>query len=251
MTIDHPALHHIPALRDLWKKAFGDTDSFLDDFFSVAFSPARCRCVFIEDRLAAVLYWFNCNWEGKRLAYLYAVATDEAFRGKGLCRTLMENTHAHLQSLGYEGCILVPGSKELFGMYEKMGYTTCSYIREFECAAGDPILLRQLDAPQYAALRRQYLPAGGVVQAEETLTLLQTQAAFYAGDNCLLVCSSENGKLTVSELLGDASAAPGILAALNCPEGSFRTPGKEKPFAMYHPLIDDPTAPSYFGLAMD
>jgi len=251
MTIDAPRSCHIPALRNLWKHAFGDTDDFLDVFFSLAYSPDRCRCVFMEDRLAAVLYWFNCNWEGKRLAYLYAVATDEAFRGKGLCRALMKNTHAHLQSLGYEGSILVPGSPELFNLYEKMGYKTCSYIREFTCAAGAPISLQRLTAEKYAVLRRQYLPLGGVVQEEEALALLQTQAAFYAGEYCLLVCSTEGEKTAVHELLGDESAAPGIVAALGFREGRFRVPGNEKAFAMYLSLTDDPAAAAYFGLAID
>lgn len=241
----------IPALWSLWQQAFGDTDAFLKEFYSCAFSPSRCRCVSIRGTIAAVLYWFDCDWEGKRLAYLYAVATEEIFRGKGLCRALMENTHAHLYHAGYDGCILVPGSEALFGMYEKLGYTTCSYIREFECAAGKPIPLRQLTATEYAALRREYLPTGGVVQEGEALTLLQSQAAFYAGENCLLACAPNGGKLVVSELLGDVSAAPGILATLGYCQGIFRTPGNEKPFAMYHPLTDGQSAPAYFGLALD
>ena len=251
MIIDTPRPCHIPALRGLWKQAFGDTDEFLDDFFGVAFSPNRCRCIFMGDRIAAVLYWFDCSWEDKPIAYLYAVATDTAFRGQGLCRMLMENTHSHLRQLGYQGCILVPGSRELFEMYEKLGYSACSYVREFDCAAGSPIPLRQLSAEEYAALRRQYLSDGGVVQEQETLRLLRAQASFYAGENCLLVCAVSEGKLSVSELLGDPNTAPGILAALGFSEGKFRTPGKEKPFAMYHAFTDNQAMPSYFGLAMD
>lgn len=251
MIIDAPKVHHIPVLRALWKQAFGDTDAFLDSFFTLAFSPGRCRCAMAGDAITAALYWFDCTWEGKRLAYLYAVATDKEHRGQGLCRRLMNNTHAHLKSLGYHGCILVPGSPGLFGMYEKMGYKTCSYIREFTCAADTPVSLRQLTAEEYAVLRRQYLPLGGALQEEETLALLQTQAAFYTGDRCLFVCSPEDGKLAVSELLGDESAAGGIIAALGCTEGKFRVPGKEKPFAMYRSLTDDPAMPLYFGLAMD
>ena len=136
-------------------------------------------------------------------------------------------------------------------MYEKMGYSTCSYVREFDCAAGSPIPLRQLSAEGYAALRRQYLPGGSVVQEQETLCLLRAQASFYAGENCLLVCAVSEGKLSVSELLGDPNTAPGILAALGFSEGKFRTPGKEKPFAMYHAFTDNQAMPSYFGLAMD
>lgn len=251
MIIDAPKTHHIPALRALWQQAFGDTDAFLDCFFTLAYSPDRCRCVIDGDAIAAVVYWFDCSWEGKRLAYLYAVATDKGYRKRGLCRRLMEATHAQLKTQGYHGCILVPGSPGFFEMYEKMGYKTCSYIREFTCAAGAPISLRRLTAEEYAVLRRQYLPLGGVVQEQEALVLLQAQAAFCAGENCLLACSLEGGKLTVHELLGDESAAENIVAALGCTEGKFRTPGNEKPFAMYHGLTKYLSAPAYFGLALD
>jgi len=251
MIIDAPKSHHIPALRAFWQQAFGDTDAFLDSFFALAYSADRCRCVMDGDTIAAVVYWFDCSWEEKRLAYLYAVATDKGYRKRGLCRRLMEDTHAHLYLAGYDGCILVPGSVALFGMYEKMGYTTCSYIREFECAADKPIPLRKLTSTEYAVLRRQYLPLGGVVQEQEVLALLQAQAAFCAGENCLFVYTLEGRELTVHELLGDETIAENIVAALGCTEGNFRAPGNEKPFAMYHPLTDGQSAPAYFGLAMD
>ena len=35
MTAAYPNETLIPGLRDLWKKGFGDTDEFLDLFFSV------------------------------------------------------------------------------------------------------------------------------------------------------------------------------------------------------------------------
>ena len=136
-------------------------------------------------------------------------------------------------------------------MYEKMGYTTCSQIREFSCTAGDPIALRQLTTEKYALLRREYLSKNGVLQEKESLDFLATQGQFYAGEDCLLVCSPEKESLFVSELLGNTDAAPGILATLGCPEGRFRIPGDGRPFAMYHPLTDDTATPSYFGLAMD
>ena len=42
MRIDHPTDAEISGLRQLWKEAFGDTDGFLDAFFSTGFSPERC-----------------------------------------------------------------------------------------------------------------------------------------------------------------------------------------------------------------
>ena len=76
MTITEPQPCRMPGLRALWKAAFGDSDDFLDMFYTTAYAPHRCRCMVDGDRVAAALYWFDCTCEGQKLAYLYAVATD-------------------------------------------------------------------------------------------------------------------------------------------------------------------------------
>ena len=239
----------ITDLRKLWKQAFGDTDAFLDTFFSVAYCPARSQQLTQDGRLAAMLYWFDCQCRGKKIAYIYAVATDEAYQNRGLCRQLMEKTHALLKAQGYAGAILVPGSAGLFALYEKLGYRTCSSVTVTDCAAGAPVSLRPVTAAEYAALRRALLPEGGVVQEDAALALLDATSAFYAGDGFVLTASVENSTAHIQELLGQADPA-GVVAALGAASGTVRTPGDGTPFAMYYPFTDDP-APAYFGLALD
>ena len=70
MTIDAPKTAQIPQLRQLWKEAFGDTDTFLDSFFSLAFAPERCRCITLGDTVPSALYWFDCTCRGEKWAYL-------------------------------------------------------------------------------------------------------------------------------------------------------------------------------------
>lgn len=249
MTIKYPAQSQIPALRDLWQQAFGDTEYYLDRFFETGFSFDRCRCVETDGKIAAALYWFDCSCREEKLAYLYAVATDTAFRGQGLCHRLMADTHALLKENGYAGAVLVPGSESLFRFYETMGYRTFGGIREFTAAAKEPaISLRRVDAAEYAALRRALLPQGGVVQEGATLAFLQTQAEFYTGGSILLAAVREDNHAFVPELLGDAPAE-NILVALGAKTGTFRTPG-DTPFAMYLPLTST-EAPNYFGFALD
>ena len=252
MTIDRPAQDQIPQLRALWKEAFGDTDAFLDIFFHRAYARSRSRCITQDGQVVAALYWFDCSWNGKRLAYLYAVATDKTCRGQGLCRKLMENTHRHLKASGYDGCILVPQSDGLFTMYGKFGYRVCSCSRKFSCAASDaPISLTQVTPAQYAAARQALLPENAVIQDSVTLEFLSTYARLYVGNGLAFAAYPNQGKLMVCELLGDPQAAPHILAALGFPEGSFRIPDTQTPFAMYLSLQEDVAAPGYFGLALD
>lgn len=251
MNIDYPAEQQIPALKSLWQEAFGDSDEFLEAFFNHGFAPDRCRCISIDGEPVAALYWFDCQLSGQPVAYLYAVATAAAYRRKGLCRTLMQNTYSHFAYLGYAGMVLVPGTQELFQMYESFGYNTCCCVTELSCeAAEEPAPLRKIDADEFASLRRSYLPEGGVVQEGGNLDFLQTMADFYAGEDFLLTLSREQDSFFAPELLGNAAAAPAILAAFGEKEGVFRTPGGDKPFAMYHPLRDL-QAPKYFGFAFD
>ena len=250
MNIDYPSPDQLDGLQKLWQEAFGDDDAFVEQFYTYGFAPDRCRCLTVDGQIAAALYWFDCSCQGKPLAYLYGVATAKAHRGKGLCRILTENTHSHLKYLGYAGEILVPAEDNLFQMYKKMGYSLCSSVSEFTCPAGDiPVSLRSVDAEEYCRLRREFIPENGVLQEGDNLNFLQTLADFYAGEDFLAAVYRDE-KCFVPELLGNRDAAPGILAALHKSKGHFRTPGTQKPFAMYHALSDMP-APDYFGLAFD
>lgn len=244
---------NIDKLRELWQSSFGDSDEFLDSFFTTAFHPDRCRCIIDSGKLPGALYWFDCIYQGEPLAYLYAIATHPDFRNQGICRKLMEETHQHLAQQGYQGTILVPGNKELFSFYEKLGYQTCCSVSELHCVSStDKITITEISKEQYAKMRRHYLPGGGVIQENENLDFLQTQARLFQGDNFLLAAHKNGDCLWGLELLGDATTAPDILYSLECTKGSFRTPGKEIPFTMYYPLSDRKISPpGYFGLAFD
>ena len=251
MTFEYPTPEMIPALRALWKEAFGDSDEFLDDFFRTGFSPRRCRCVTENGSLAAALYWFECELAGERLAYLYAVATARSFRGRGLCHALMADTHPLLEKQGFRGTVLVPGASSLAALYGSMGYRYTTGIREIFCTADpEPAALRPVDAAEYARLRRSMLPEGAVIQEGPALEFLHTQARLYAGTHLLLAARREGDDLFCLELLGDASLAPRILSALGCGRGRFRTPGEGRDFAMFRPLNDGKT-PKYLGFAFD
>ncbi len=252
MKIDHPVPRQYKQLMQLWQEAFGDTEEFIDGFFCTAFSPARCRCIVINKKVAAALYWMDVRRGEQRYAYIYAVAVAESRRGKGLGRALLEDAQAHLALRGYDGILLVPGSESLRRYYEKHGYVTCTHVHEFPAQAGDvPVALQRINREEYGVLRRGLLPAGAGVEQEENIAFLETLAFFYRGENLLLAATMENGKLWCPEYLGDVSAAPGVLKALNCAEGHFRTPGDTFPFAMFLPLTKEAQAPSHLSFAFD
>ncbi len=252
MKIDHPTATQIPQLLSLWKDAFGEHNGFWELFLQTGFSLERCRCIVEAGQVSAALCWLDASLDGQKLAYLYAVVTHPGHRGQGLCRTLLADTHCHLAAQGYSGALLVPENEALRRMYGKLGYETATGVCEFTCGAGTKkIFLRAIGPEEYGALRRDFLPPGGVVQEGENLSFLSQQAQFYTGEDFLMAAYAEGDTLTAMELLGDPQNAPGILAALDCRQGHFRTPGTQKKFAMFHPLQDGARKPLYFGFAFD
>ena len=252
MKIDFPVPSQGRELALLWQEAFGDTMEFIEGFFCTGFAPARCRCLMIDKKIVAALYWMDVTFEGQRFAYLYAVAVAKSHRGQGICTALMQDTHAHLALRGYDGVLLVPQEESLRQMYRKMGYRDCTTVSEFPAQAGDaPLELQRIDREEYARLRRCMLPAGSAVEEEEGIAFLENFAFFYRGENLLLAAHRANGKLWCPEFLGDRSQAPGVLAALHCAQGHFRCPGNDLPFAMFLPLEKEVQAPTYLGFAFD
>lgn len=252
MTFDHPAPMQYPQLLALWKTVFGDHGGFWEMFLETAFLPDHCRCIVERGELTAAMYWFDCRCEGLKTAYLYAVVTHPEHRGKGLCRKLLADVHSCLQKNGYAAAMLVPETESLRQMYRRLGYEDCTGVSEFSCTASDsPISLRAIGPEEYTMLRRELLPAGGVLQEGCNIRFLAEQAQFYTGTQLLMAAWREEDTLHCMELLGDPANAPGILRALNCTQGHFRTPGTDKPFAMFHPLTETAPKPVYFGFAFD
>ena len=248
MNIEHPVKNQIPQLKALWKQAFGDTEEEIDYFFQKGFSVNRCLCAVIDEQVAAALYWFDCTVWNKKVAYLYAIATEKSFQRRGITKALIAHTHNHLQSLGYAGTILVPGEESLFAFYEGIGYAPFGGIREFSCQkANAPIALSEISRETYAALRKNYLPQGGVLQEDALLDCLD---GFYSGEDFICIATPRGEQLFAPEILGNAEKAPHILTALGFAQGLFRTPGSQQKFAMFCPFTDTPT-PTYFGLALD
>ena len=235
-------------LKQLWKIVFGDPDSFIDAFFHVAFSPDRCRCMEEAGKPVSALYWFDCSYDGGKLAYIYAVATHPEYRGKGLASRLLEDTHAHLKELGYAGAVLKPAAG-LFPFYGRLGYETCGYITRFCAEASDsPLPIRQITAEEYGCLRKSFLPENGISQEGITLAFLSTFASFYACADAL-VCANKEEQV-VFEYLGNPHSAPGILSALSVKSAEIPTPGQDIPFAMWHPL-NCTKMPGYLGITLE
>ncbi len=252
MNIKSPTVSDIPRLRTLWRESFGDTDAFLDAFFTTAFSPERALAVYKNGSIISVLYWFLCEYDKKPMAYIYGVQTAKSARGNGVCHSLMAAAHKRLAEDGYSGAILVPSGTELVGFYETMGYRLYTKLGKFSTIAKDlGVDVCEIDKAEYAQLRRKYLPEGGVIQENENIDFLLTYAKLYKGEDFVMTAYCEDGILHAAELLGNCKNASGIVHTLGCKTGNFRIPLGDDYFGMYLSFSESTAVPSYFGLAFD
>lgn len=251
MTTDYPAIRDIPQLRLLWKKAFGDTDAFLDVFFTTAYAQDHCRCIREGESISAALYWLDMELQEQKFAYIYAVATDPDCRGRGLCRKLMSDTAAVLTGQGYDGAVLVPQDAGLRVMYGKMGYLSATALEERICVASDTCSVEEITPEDYAARRTQLLPEGSMTLGNTALVFLGKLARFYAGSDFVAAVSREEEHLRLLEYLGTQETASALVAALGRTEATLRAPGSSMEFAMYLPLTDRCRKPGYFPFAFD
>ncbi len=254
MMVRNPVPKDIPKLRALWKQAFGDSDSFLDIFFDTAFSESRC--LFIPDEYGnpvSALYVFDCTYGKVKAAYIYAVATDEKMRGRGLGALLMKDAEKYLRDLGYDAVLLLPASDRLRAYYEKIGYRTATFVDVIEVSSAKlSAELTIIDKDEYSVLRRQYLPENAVLQEDASMEFLSRQARLCKGEDFLLAYRTEKDGLFGIELLGNIARAPEILKAAGADRGVFRTVGNTVPFAMHLALTEKGKAlPSHFGFAFD
>ena len=128
----------IPALSRLWKQAFGDTDEEIARFFREAYPHASGFAARDGETLVGMCFalpqQLACGEDTCSAAYLYAVATDEHWRGQGVCRTLLAFAEKELKKRGTDCLMLVPADEGLAAMYEKLGFSG-ALRRESEAAA--------------------------------------------------------------------------------------------------------------------
>ena len=222
MIFNAPSSSQLPQLQSLWQEAFGES---MHSFVTTVYSEKRSLIAETEGQVAAALYWFDLDYEGKPLAYLYAIATFQKHRRQGIGKKLLEAAHNHLKTLGYAGTILVPASESLFSFYEKCGYKKVipGFSRKAEALVGEKVTWQT-----YAQARESLLPPGSCRHSEAAFRYLDTYCDFYVGENACL-CVSREGK---------------------CQEALPYTK-EDRPFALFLPLEENIPTPSYFSLPID
>ena len=165
----------MPEIYKNWEDAFGDTKEEIAAFFEIFTGKVRV-CVLRKDgAVAAQLCLLPVKLSGHEAEYLYAVTTNCAYRGEGLCTILLKEVSRLLEKERKYG-VLVPADTELQEFYKKRGFQECfpaekqvlrTLTNDKEYVQGAKT--RACSVQDYIALRQQAFAGRSCVEAPEDM----------------------------------------------------------------------------------
>ncbi len=254
-----------PQLKALWQTAFGDSDKYIESFFSRFLKPGACVAADMGGAVVSAMYilpgqtLYPHRKNMLSASYVYALATLPEHRGRGIGTAVYRAaSDAALQNAD-AACVL-PAEAELYPFYEKAaGAKPVSHIREArftkaELAGAEPCKSARIPLFEYAAMRESFL--SGMPHAALPLEFLEMTedggADFLVLENGLAAAETDGGVCRIRELIVPDGAGISAVAAVarwfRAEEYIVRSPvffdgpGQTRPF-MLAVLKQEPSYP--------
>ncbi len=223
------------ACRALYESAFPGSPKAWDDALFRHVMPEHLRVIREGEKPLSMLFSIPYSIKTQRgcveARYLYAVATDPAYQGRGLARQLLREVAKE----GYP-VFLRPSSEGLFSFYQKAGFSPISPMRtEVGAAAhGDVAVLRHLSTEEYLRARAAFLPKPYAEPTPAFLSLGFSLGGAVMLENEFVAFYERRGDLVwFKEWLGNPDFAPRAAAFLGAAQYKLRTPDAGgKPFGV-------------------
>lgn len=190
-------------ILDLWHRVFGDEAAYIR-FFLQNCRQKRCVGAFADGKLVSMLFLLDCTYNGQSGAYVYAVATDSAYRKQGFMQKCID----YSQALDYDFLCLVPAEAYLFDVYAKFGFQPLLFGMQTPCVL--PAVCQPCtQAEAYFQKRRAWLSVPAVELADcpyvfdENLLL---EGSFYCTDDW--IAAVRDGRIC-EYILKDGNALTG------------------------------------------
>jgi len=124
--ISYGKAEYIAELKIMWHTIFGDTESYLNSFFDKVYKDENTLVDIEDGNVVSVLfmipYKFKVNGQENKIVYLYALATDPAYRGRKIMSKLIEKSLDISTKRGYALSVLIPADDSLFEYYRQFGF---------------------------------------------------------------------------------------------------------------------------------
>ncbi len=234
--------------KRLYIDAFHDDEEFTDLLFDL-FYDSSCKYLCEDGNVVSMLFAIDITVENFCGKYVYAVATDEKYRGKGYMRRLFDSISEEFEA-EYDFLCLRPMSESLFDFYGKLGFAkefkkSTVYKNSADCL----ITLNSLtDITDIKRVRKSLLGENYVEYCDNFYKLLLSYCDILTDDieNPKLFAVKEKQSGKVKEVLGNYNRLPREL--LNTP---LLIPGEDFDFAMVKLLKEIIFKNKYLGFALD
>ena len=270
-----------PRLVTLWQEAFRHDEAYIRAFHDQFLIHDSCLVAETEGQVVSAMYildgplLFPPSDMALSSAYLYGLATDPAWRGRGIGTAVYRACVTAALQRQDAACVL-PGDEAQFHFFRMAGgVVPVSYIREGRIAAAELSPQPGRDAERISLgeyyLRRKSLLRGtpyavmpGSFLSMEARAMELYGGGFFSVDGDILAADIDGDVCRVRELLAPGGDWKEVLeaAAVHLPakEYEVRTPlvlegpGQVRPYmtAVFRSTVSDPTAGKlWWGFAFD
>lgn len=271
-----------PRLVALWREAFGDDEAYIRAFHDQFLLHDGCLVAEAEGQVVSAMYildgplLFPPSDMAMSSAYLYALATDPAWRGRGIGTAVYRACVTAALQRQDAACVLPADTSQVHFYRMAGGVVPVSYIREGHIPAeelsprppervAEPISLGEYYLRRKSLLRgTPYAVMPGTFMRMEARIMELYGGGFYSVDGDILAAEMDGDVCRVKELLAPGGDWKEVLeaAAVHLParEYEVRTPlvlegpGEIRPYmtAVFRSTVADPTAGKlWWGFAFD
>ena len=189
--------------------------------------------------------------------YVYAVATDKRFRGRGYASKLLDFAKHFILVNNEDFLVILPRNEGLYAFYGKSGFTPlcCAKRISRKIGAKSVYNIEKISAKEYAELKKTYFSGEKYVEFDiKTLEFMQKayNGEFLKADGAgIAFCHKQADLLIIHELLANTDEAE-IIDAMGIFFGASRAEcikaekSGENFGMIYPPKFSD----VYFGLGM-
>lgn len=201
----------------LWHTVFGDDEALVMEFFRLfGYQQGFGACAELDGSIAAAAYcpmgtdYIAPHGNGRKGAYLYAVATHPDHRKQGLAKELCLLLRNTVFAQGADDVFTKPSEESLYSWYEekigavpRLGGQTVHFLR----TANGSLPVTQLTASEYADRRRKLLY--GLPHVRHSSAWLEWEGllhqayggGFYAVDDHIATAYCDGETLQIGEFL--------------------------------------------------
>ncbi|MCH5329342.1 MAG: GNAT family N-acetyltransferase [Alistipes sp.] len=153
------------AVAELWSEAFGDERTFTDKFM-VERERYGIRSFLHRsgERIVGMAHLVPMtDAAGRRVAYIYGVATAEEFRKRGIASELLQEAVRSAER-EFEAAVLIPSGENAKRLYRRIGFEDTDirlrFMTEFDFGSGEPerdtAMLKRFGTAEFGGELRLY-----------------------------------------------------------------------------------------------